>query len=133
MPQDCCCWCFSLKTGSILIGLLSTLSFVGTMISGLSLYEEMWQWFLPSMILQGATVLAFFRMLKSLDTEHDEAARHRFALTYVYAYFYLDLIFTLIRSFQKDFVENFCEINVQAGIYDTESRCNDTQGMAYFY
>ena len=48
--SDSCCCCFSLKTGTILIGILATISFIGTMIGGLGIYNELWTWFLPNII-----------------------------------------------------------------------------------
>ena len=126
--SDTCCCCFSLKTGSILIGIFATLNFIGTMISALGVYNEIWMWFLPNMIAQGITAIHFFRMLGNLDSEADGRTRLDFAKIYLIAYLWVNMGWELIRSFQTGFLEPYCEVITD---FPTSSQLDEDQCVYY--
>ena len=75
---DCCCCCFSVKTGTMLIGILAILSTIGTAVEMFGYYNEIFYWYILSFVIQVKTVIHFGLMVGHLDTAQDEKFRNRF-------------------------------------------------------
>ena len=62
-------------------------------------------------------------MLASLDSEHDSLARNHFSRVYTVLYVFVNMGWDLIRSFQEEFVEEYCEVLVEYYREATEASC----------
>ena len=84
MPQrnDCCCLCFTLKTGVTLIGVLTFINFIALLFMTIT-YHTIWWYFLPGTILCFLTTLKCLAVYMAFGQRYDTTVRIRFFYAYL--------------------------------------------------
>ena len=82
LRSDCCCFCFTLKTGVMLIGILTAINFFA-LLGMTTIYHIVWWYFLPGTILCFLTSLKCLYVYLAYGQPYDTTYRVRFLYTYL--------------------------------------------------
>ena len=116
MASDCCCFCFSLKTGAELIGALVIINFFFLILSIVTVYSPIVTWFIPEIVFTSITMGHYIAMLKSRGTPNDAKARASFSGVYTGLYLIANMLWQFLKpvigdGVIGDFPTDFCSIS----------------------
>ena len=107
--NDCCCFCFSSKSGVIIIGVLAVISFFVTLMETIA-YQDIYWVFLPLTISYFIVTMNFIRLMTTHGTVNDVITRYRLFYSYLVNVVILCNVWSLICRlvWPQAYLEEIC-------------------------
>ena len=110
--NDCCCFCFSSKSGVIIIGVLTAISFFVYLMQTCA-YRDYWWFFFPQTVSFFVVLMNFLRLWTASGGDLDVAARYRLFYNYLMNVVILSNVWILVVRlvWPQEYISEICRFN----------------------